>query len=302
MVDVFDNWKQLSFGGIVFPFSDITIKGSLRHYLHEFIKRPGGEVETLARKAYVVSVKCEMLDTIIPVNSFARYVDLYPSRLSALVSLCEQGDPQDLFLPMLGKALRVKATDWTRSISANRRSGESVSFEFLEDSTEAFTALNLIGATSASIVPMMAVVQREVEALGDVRAKDFLDKLIDAVNSYLDAVDRVNEVIEYQTARIDTVVTRCAALAAVPSIGLATSATANLSVIRFWALATRIRDQRASASRPILGFVTDRVMSVVDVAIALGNPLKAIEILRFNDLDDAMAIPRNTSLRYLAAA
>ncbi len=302
MTDVFANWKQLSFGGIVFPFTDITIKGSLRHYLHEFIKRPGGEVETLARKAYQISVKCEMLDTIIPANGFARYVDLYPSRLSALISLFEQGEPQDLFLPNEGRSLRCKATDWTRSISAARRSGESVSFDFLEDSTEAFTTLNLIGATSASIVPMMAVVQREVEALADPVAKSWLDKLIDAVNSYLDAVDRVTEEIEYQTARIDMVISRCSQLAAVPALGMATAAKALRSLTRFWAMATRIRDAHASASRPLLGFVTDRVMSVVDVAIALGNPALMVGLLRMNDLDDAMAIPRDTSLRYLAAA
>jgi len=302
MTDVFDNWKQLSYGGIVFPFTDITIKGSLRHYLHEFIKRPGGEVETLARKAYVISVKCEMIDTVIPVNGFARYIDLYPSRLSALISLCEQGEPQDLFLPNQGKTLRCKATDWTRSISASRRSGESVSFEFLEDSTEAFTTLNLIGATSASIVPLMAVVQREVEALNDPRTKDPLAKLIDAVNSYLDAVDRVTGEIDYQTARIDMVVTRCAALAAVPTLGMATAAKALRSLTRFWATTVRVRDAHASASRPLLNFVTDRPMNIIDVAIALGDPTKAIELLRLNDLNDAMNIPRNTELRYLAAA
>ena len=302
MSDVFDTWKQLSYAGIVFPFSDITIKGAQRHYLHEFIRRPGGEVEKLARRAYQITVRSEFVDTVIPRNSFARYVDLYPSRLSALLTVFEQGDSHDLFLPMQGRSLRCKAVDWTRNISAARRSGESVTFEFLEDSTEEFLSQNLVGVQSASIVPQFTVVQREVEKLNDPVSKSALDRLIAAVGRYLDAVDRVTETIDYQTARIDTVVERCSALADTPALGMARAASANRELIRFMALATRIRANTMDVT-PMLGFVVPDIMDVLQVSTEVyGTPANATSILRYNDFDDAMAIPRGTTVRYKAAA
>lgn len=304
MTDIFDTWKQLSFGGIEFPFTDIQIKGNLRHHLHEYIKRPGGEVETLARKAYEISVRCEFIDTIVPINSFSRYMDLYPGKLSRLLSMCEEGKAQDLFLPSDGKSMKCKATSWTRSISAARRSGESVEFSFLEDSTETFQIQNLIGAKEAAVWPQATIVQNDVEALGDVAAKSALDKLMDTINSYLDKIDRLNETFEYQSARIDEVIARCSALAAVPALGTAAAAKANNSLIRLWALAVQIRDAQAAVSRPLLGYLVPRAgMSIVDVSFDLyGSPANVVELLRLNSFDDAMSLPRLLPVRYRAAA
>lgn len=302
MSDVFESWDRLSYGGIEFPFTEITIKGSLRHHIHEYIKRPGGEVESLARRAYTVTVRAEMMNSIVPITPFKQWVNLYPSSLSALISLFEQGLPQDLFLPNQGRVLRCKATDWTRSIFAAKRSGESVEFQFLEDSTEAFTTLNLIGATSASLLPKVAALQVEVEAIDDVPALDALDKLQNAITEYITAKDDALAVAEYQTARIDSVVARCNTLASVPSMQVSTSATANTALLSLWAVAIQIRNSQVAASRPLLGYLTPRPgMSVIDLSMDLyGSPKKAIEILRLNDFDDAFAIPRNTLVRYLA--
>jgi len=304
MSDVFDTWKQLSFGGIEFPFTDITIRGSQRFHLHEYIKRPGGEVEKLARKAYEISVRCEFMDPIIPIHSFSRYMDLYPGKLSRLLSLCEEGNTQDLFLPPMGKSLRCKATNWTRSITAAKRSGEAVEFSFLEDSTEAFQIQNIIGAQSASVWPQAVTVQTEVESLGDIDAKSALERLMDAVTKWLDTIDRLNEDFEYQSARVDEVVARCSALAAVPAMGMALAATANRQLVRLWATAVRVRDAQASASRPLLGFMVPRAgMSIVDVAFSLyQSPANVVDLLRLNSFDDAMSLPLNLPIRYRAAA
>lgn len=303
MDDVFTKWARLSFGGIEFPFTEITVKGSLRHHIHEYIKRPGGEVESLARRAYVVTVRAEMMNTIVPVTPFAQWVDLYPSRLSALISLFEQGLAQDLFLPNQGRSLRCKATDWTRSIFATKRSGETVEFSFLEDSTEAFTTLNLIGVGGETLSLKMADLQVEVEAIGDPPALDALDRLQDALTDYITARDDALARAEYQTARIDSVVARSRDLAGVPSMNVATSARANTALISFWSIAIQIRNARVAAAKPLLGYLTPRpLMSVLDVSFDLyGGPQKAVEILRLNDLDNAFAIPRNTLIRYLAA-
>lgn len=89
-------WR-LSFGGIEFPYTELGIQ------------KPGDEA-----KAYSVTAHCK-LD------------DLYPSRLRSLVSLCEQGTAQDLFVPTLGRTIKVKCTEWPRTSDDER-----VSFTFVE--------------------------------------------------------------------------------------------------------------------------------------------------------------------------
>lgn len=298
MADVFDTWKRASYGGIEFPWTEMTIKGSLRHHLHEYIKRPGGEVETLARRAYNITMRCEFLEV------FQGYIDLYPSRLSALISLCEQGFAQDLFIPPMGRSMRVKAIEWPRTISAAKRSGEQVDFTFLEDSTEAFTVLNLVGARVASLWPKAAVLQVEINKLGNLEAKSWLEKILDAIEEFLTAFDLATAEVEYVTARIDVVLGRLNRLAQLPVMALATSASANTAMVGLWALAVQIRNAQLVVARPLLGWRTNRpFMSVVDISMSLfGSPSRSVEILRLNDFDDALLIPVGTPIRYLAAA
>ena len=302
MTDIFTNLKRLSFGGIEFPFTEIQVKGALRHHLHEFIKRPGGEVETLARRAYSIVVRCDMLDTILPLAPFAQWVDVYPSKLAALVSLCEQGQAQDLWIPNWGRSLRVKATDWTRTIMAAKRSGEAAEFTFLEDSTATFTSLNMIGASAASLVPKLADLQVEIEALNDPPALSAFDRLEAALDAYITAKDDALAAAEYQTARIDAVVARCSDLASVPSLGLSTSAVANTALLSFWAVTIQVRNHQIGGSRPLLARRAPRPnMSVVDLSLEVfGDTTHAVEILRMNDFDDAMSIPFATPFNYLA--
>ena len=298
MADFFDIWKKASFGGIEFPWTDLDIKGSLRHHTHEYLKRPGGEVETLGRRCYVFSFKCKFVDV------FETYADLYPSRLSALISLCETEKAYDLWVPPMERSFRVKATDWTRSISAMMRNGEDVSFSFLEDSSEQYTTLNLIGTRSAAIAPKAVILAQEVRALDNVPAADALDRLLATIDAWLTAVALAQAEADYQTARVDGVVQRCVALANVPIMQTAPAAPALRALLEVWAIAATEKQQALSAERPLLVYVTGRpVMSVLDVAIDLyGRPDKAAELLRLNDFDNAMALSRATVVRYLQAA
>lgn len=298
MADIFDTWNRLSFGGIEFPYTELSIKGSLRHHLHEYVKRPGGEVETLARRAYTVTARCEFVDV------FQAYIDLYPSRLSALISLCEQGFAQDLFIPQFGRSMKFKCTEWPRTISAAKRSGEQVDFTFLEDSTEQFTVLNLIGSRVAALWPKAAVLQIEITKLGNFEALSWLEKILDAIEAFLTAYDLATAEAEYVTARIDVVIGRLNRLAQLPVMALATSAPANTAMLGLWSVAVQIRNAQLAASRPLLGWRTNKpFMSVVDISMSLfSTPAKSVEILRLNDFDDAFFIPFGTPIRYLAPA
>lgn len=297
MEDLFSTIRRAGFGGIEFPYTDYSIRGSLRHHVHEYIKRPGAEVESLSRRAYEFSFKCRFVDV------FEAYVDLYPSRLSALISLCEQGLAQDLWVPTMGRSFKCKALTWVRNVSAQMRSGEDVEFSFLEDSSEEFTTLNLIGLKTAAFTPKVVLLTDALAALEDRSWLDFLDDLLGAINAFLTAVDIANSYIDYALAKIDAVIGACIALANLPVMQRAPSAVALRALLEIWAIAAQQRAQVVAAARPIVSYVVDRAyMSVIDVSISLYNsPSRASEILRLNDLDNALAIPRGTLVRYFAA-
>jgi hypothetical protein len=298
MPDLFDTWRRAKFDTIEFPFTDLDIRGSLRKHTHEYLKRPGGEVEALGRRCYIFSVKCRFVDV------FEAYAGLYPSRLSALISLCESERTYDLWIPPMERSFKVKATEWTRSISAQLRNGEDATFTFEEDSTEQYTTLNLIGTKSAAIPPKATVLAQEVRALEDATAISALDALLATIDLYLTAVSLVQADIEFQTARIDGVVRRCEALANTPVMQTATAARALRALIEVWALAAQEKAAQLSASRPLLTYLVEQpTMNIIDLSIALyGTPRKAGALLGWNDLDNAMAIRRGTNILYLQAA
>lgn len=297
VADLFDAWRKAKYGDIEFPYTDLEIKGSLRTHTHEYLKRPGGEVETLGRRCYTFGFKCRFVDV------FERYADLYPSRLSAIISQCESEQTYDLWVPPMERSFRVKATDWARTITANLRNGEDVSLTFVEDSTEQYTTLNLIGTRRAALMPDATVVAQQVAALEDPVATDRLDALIETLDGYLTQVALAEAEADYQTARIDAVIQRCEALANVPIMQTPPAAPALTALLGVWAFAAQEKAASVALARPILLYEVKRpTMSVLDVAVELyGTPGKSAELLRLNDLDNALAIRRGTFLRYLPA-
>lgn len=298
MTDLFDTWRRAKLDTIEFPFTDLEIRGSLRKHTHEYLKRPGGEVETLGRRCYIFTFKCRFVDV------FEAYADLYPSRLSALISLCESERTYDLWIPPMERAFKVKATEWARTISAMLRNGEDAAFTFEEDNTEQYTTLNLIGVRTSAFPQLATQLAVEARALEEPSLSDQLDALLEEIDSYLTAAALVESEVDYQTARVDGVIRRCQALASMPAMQRAPAAPALRILINVWALAAQAKTDVLTASRPILLYRVERdVMSVLDVAIDIyGAPTKAGELLRLNDLDNALRITRGTYLRHLPAA
>ncbi len=299
MADIFDGFKKAAFGDIEFPYVSLGIKGSLRHHVHEYLHRPGAEIESLGRRAYEFRYSCQF-HTDMP-----SWPDLYPSRLSELVSLCESELTFDLYVPNLARHVRAKAIEWPRTLLASVRSGESVEFVFLEDASEQYTAANLIGVVANSAPAQIAVVQFEVEKLADPELTDLLDDLLAELDKWLSVKEDIDRIAEYQHARVAAVFDRCQRLAQAPGMQTALASPALQATIALWANVARARNDSLVAARPLAAWITDRDnLSVTDVAMHLfnGSPANAVEILRLNDFDDALDIRVGTNVRYLVAA
>jgi len=296
MVDIFDGFKKLAFGDIEFPYVSLSIKGSLRHHVHEYLHRPGAEIESLGRRAYEIRVEAQF-HTDMP-----SWPDLYPDRLSQLVSLCESEATYPLYVPNLGGELPCKAIDWPRTLLAAVRSGEKVEFTFLEDSSAKYTADKLITFTSRTIVPQYDAVKFEVEKLGDVEAQSWLDAVLEELDRVLAIQESIEMEADYQHARVDGLFDRVGNLARVPILQTAEGAQALRATLSLWGTVGTQMNTSLVASRPLAAYTTERdKMSIVDLSMLLfGDPTHALkDILRLNDFDDALAIRAGTEVRYL---
>jgi hypothetical protein len=299
MADIFDGFKKAAFGDIEFPYISIGIKGSLRHHVHEYLHRPGAEIEALGRRAYEFRFGCQF-HTDMP-----SWPDLYPSRLSELVSLCESEQTFDLYVPNLGREVKAKAIDWPRTLLATVRSGEQVEFVFLEDASARYTADNLIGVVANSAPTQIAAVQFEIEKLAIPELTDLLDDLLAELDKWLSVKEDIDRIAEYQHARVAGVFTKCQALAQAPAMQATLASPAMQATVALWANVARVKNDSLVTSRPLASYTTERDnLSVVDLSMLLfnGSPANAVEILQLNDFDDALNIRVGTRVRYKVPA
>jgi hypothetical protein len=297
--DIFDSFRKAAFGDIEFPYRGISIKGALRHHVHEYLHRPGAEIESLGRRPYIFGFDCEFH------NVAMSWPDLYPSRLSQLVSLCESEQTFPLMVPNLGREIQVKAIAWDRTLLASVRSGESVRFEFIEDSSERYTADKLISFTQASAPTQFEAVVFEVERVPgvDFDTMDYLSALAEEVEKWLAVVDLATATPGFIHASVESLFTRCQDLARAPALQTAQAWPALAATLSLWGTIAKLRNESLDAARPLAGYTTARDrMSVIDVSMVLfdGDPSHTMELLQLNDFDDAMAIRVGTNVRYLA--
>lgn len=298
MPDIFDSFKKAAFGDLEFPYVSLSIKGSLRHHVHEYLHRPGAEIESLGRRAYEFRYACQFH------QDMPSWPDLYPSRLSELISLCESGQTFPLYVPNLAREVQAKGIDWPRNLTATMRSGESVDFTFLEDLGALYTADKLIGTVSRSVPVQHDNVRVLIEALQDPPALDALDAFAVELDKWLALLDGLKGDILYLPIRVDALFDAGLALSQTPILQTALGAPAMTATIAMLADIARLRNESMQSTRPFAAYTTERdKMSVVDVSMVLfGTPANAWELMQLNNLDDALSMKLGTTVRYMVPA
>jgi DNA circularisation protein N-terminus len=282
-----------SFGGIPFPYEDYSVKGSLRHHVHEYPNRPGGDVEPLGRKLYEIAFTCAWHVNLVG------WPGLIPGTLRAIRQLCETGSTYPLVVPDIG-TIQAKAIEWPYSLSVKALSGTKITLKFLEQSQQ-----------TALVQPVQSVsldsLQPAAEALLVIAEADtsldmnLLDNIIDAVTAVvaLIGIAEVGDILVQR--RVSAVMSACQAFCDLPDCRPPRRYLLVQSVRDLWQIAMLILLDALRRATPILQYMTPRMMTIVDVSIVLyGQAGRALELLKLNELDSALRIPPQTSLRYYA--
>jgi hypothetical protein len=272
---------------------EVDVKGSLRHHVHEYLKSPGGDVEELARKLYQITMRSEFHDV------FPKWPDLYLA-LGDLMALFETGISYPLHIPTVG-TITAKCIEWDRRMVAKVRSGESATFTFIEaqETQELAERVLDIGESLASKLGDF-----EIAIDQTMPGTSLFDGILGAAHSVLAVVDQVELTSALVVAQLESFTTMCNEL---DQTLTDLDKPANHEVLEafheLWAAVGRLARDSLRLSTPIDLFIVPATMAVTQVAIKIyGNTDRAVELLKLNALDDALAIPRNTVIRHYAKA
>lgn len=285
-----DTYERASWNGIEFPFSSISIKGSLDHHVHKYLHRPGGEIENLARHLYEFKFDCDIH------NRYRKYPNII-SDFGRLISLCEAGETHELVLPGFGR-FKVKAISWDTRIVSTLRSGHPVSFTFLEDSTAEFTALTLAATRATNSLPQIATIfKQEADRLG---RPDLGNQLVIAVNNYVTARNAADVTTGTAPVSINSVTNTCKTISSDSVFQSPKSAKASLVLQEAWSTAITIAESNPLSPTSANRFTVPAPTSIMKLAMQFyGRSDKAASLLAINNFSDALRIPAGSVVNFI---
>lgn len=300
---VADAFPKAAFDEIEFFYTNLSVKGGIRHAIHEFPHTAGGEIEKMGRRPYVISFTAPMHD--IPGSALEKeYPNAYPTKLRQLREKFEQELTADLVVPTVG-TIKAVATTWSQTFDAHSPSGEIFSLEFIEDQD----AAGLV-ASVEEIGGAMAVVEMGDELLAQQLLANLkleatlslfqqINDLVTGIQGLIGQADAFSRLIE---GKIQGLVNLCAfaddQLAEMqdPSNHLVVDALKDL-----WLAAQQLGENVAESRQTIRTFTVPKVMTVGQIAARLyGSTERTVDILQLNGFDDAFAIPAGTPVKYVA--
>ncbi len=299
MTHPIESLPPASFDGIGFPYTDLEAKGALDHHVHKYLHRPGGEVESLARKIY------EFTFTILAHEVYRGFQNFYPLTLSKIISRCESGKTFKLVVPNMG-TFEVKAVDWTRNLTQRVKSGESVKIRLLEDNTKLFAAENILAPAVASLptkASILAEVIAQVETgiTDEIKAK--LAALQNEINILVGQRDAVLAKADYVIISAQGALSMCADLDLYSYFKDANNAVAIGAFHDVWNTIAEISNDTLEKTQSPSIFVTDAEMTVIELALRLySDTNKTKELMQLNLFNDAMRIPSDFPVTYYPKA
>lgn len=296
-------FPRAAFDTIEFVYHELSVKGGIRHHLHEFPHSPGAEVEKLGRKAYVITFTSHFHN--LPGSELDKqYPELYPTRLRQLRELFEKEKTAELVVPTIGTISAV-ATSWTQSFSASKPTGESVTLEFVEDQeARAFDDQTTdYGAAQISAVNDQLLAAAALAEFNAAATQSFFQDLNDAITAFqavASAPDMMARVVEGKLRAIENLCiwgdSQLADLQK-PENFLVVQALQDL-----WLSTKKLANNVVQTRGQLLRYRVPKVMTVGQVSTALyGSSERAVEILQLNAFEDALAIQAGTTVVYAAA-
>lgn len=291
-----------SFNGINFPYSNITIKGGIRHHVHEYPHSPGGDVEKMGRKLYIFRFRIPFHD--LPGSKLDKqFQGLFPDRLKNFLALFDRQATADLVVPSIG-TMKCVATDWDGVADmATALSGEEWTFEFIEDVDQA----SLVKAIPNLGVHAMADANDALQA-ASIAANlkpGLFDSITDAINGVLAITGSLDMYNRLLAGKLEGIADLCGKLdRELVELQDPMNSPVLEALKDVWANAVDlVHDIPGVAGGLLSNYRVPKLMSVGQIAqILLGSSERGVDLMQINPIDDPFAVPAGFQIQYVKAA
>jgi len=302
----FDKLPKAEFGGLKFPYTSIQVSGGWRHHIHEWPHVDGGGLEKIGRELYRVSIT-PIFDENVDYDDENAGKALYPTVLAELQELFYRGATHKLVIPSSG-VMRAFMSKFSRRTNVALRSGEEVSLEFVQDMTANFKLTGVIPTGSGGVRRRKLLWENAIDdyikksnatkTAADIDLLDQITGFADSVLAIVDSVELITNQVAGKLGQLSQLVQRAdRALSFIsnPQAWPVVESGKNL-----WQSVNDLKDT-ATRANDVREYVTPAQMTLPSLSAAVygGDASRGRDILDMNSIEDALAIPAGTVIRYL---
>lgn len=303
-----ESLPRASFGGILFPYSGMTIQGGVRKHMHEFWKIDGGVPEKGGRKPYVVKFQIPFHSTISARHK--HFEKLFVTVMAKLRDKYEKQVTTTLKVPHIGD-MSAYATDWTETLDPNMQSGMMVEVSFEEDLTASYGQVPVtpepFDATAEKFKVARALVQPDKTvppysySNDPVRCSSIMDAIEEGIQFILAMKDSSELYVASIRTRVESLLGLAAELHEMFSGLDENSYYMREALAWLHASLAAIRDEAGIGLR-LRVYSVPKPMSISDVAMDIfGTTEQTMELLQLNAIESPLRIQPGTPIRYLEA-
>lgn len=289
-----DLLDPLTFSGIRYPYSMLSIKGGLRDHIHEYPHVAGGAPEKLGRRLYEISATLLMESTLITPTYLNR--QLWPRDYNGLRALFEDQVTAELNIPGIGKIqayIRTMDTDLRPTVS---RSGVTCEVTWIEDQAEVFG--EAVQTTFAGFGDSLQNWKIVIEDLPDPKP-DIFDAISDAANGILafaDQFELYGNLLEAKIRGLTALVRE--ADDRLDYLNDPANNEVLEAMLELWGATNKLNEDLQQTGAKLTEYTVPIEMTVGDVAADLyGDSGRGTDIMSLNALENPLAIPGGTVLR-----
>jgi hypothetical protein len=305
MTTAFDKLRPWGFGGLRFPVGDSSVRGRIRDHVHEYPHSPGGAPEKLGRALYEMRAGAMFIaPSALAPDMRATYPDLFPGTLGALRTLYESQQTKPLTIPTIG-TIDAYIFEWDERKVAKDNSSVLVEITWREDQDRA-TLADVLQVDFGGIAPMLDHLN-EIKA--DVYRTGPPPSIWDQINSMAlqvlaikDSADLYGNLV---AAKIDGFASLLrSADESVAELNHPDNQDLTEALHALWSATVDLQKNFSSGERgQVREYTVPLQMPIGDVSVAIFQDAShAVDLMQLNPIEDPLAIPAGTVLRYIAIA
>lgn len=293
-----DTAQPARLGGVRFPWTDMTIKGTYRHHIHQYRHTNAGSIEKQGRHCWVFNFDIVIDESFASSRIAGGGYDGVLDIPQVFAYWYENGLTQKLTVPLFGD-ISVIITEFERRATVGVRSGDRMRLELVEDKEALGRIDEFLVNGQANVLAIMPTLKQAI--VGANLRPDLIDSLVSIMDSLSSVREQVDGFGERVKARLERIVIACQTLEKATEFQDPLNNPVYEALKELWAAALSLLNvQESSAGSPVATYEVPKLMTVQQLSIAIyGRADRSFDLLSLNAFDDPFSVEQGTLVRYI---